>query len=105
MYINVDAKQVASNACASKNKRLVETIDRLYHRGAPCRQQVILSRPSTVLHNIMNRRVMGVTNDAIDVRDSLLLVHEELHSRFDTLRNLADILLVAGRLNLPSRTF
>ncbi|MBK8890022.1 MAG: hypothetical protein IPN75_06320 [Dechloromonas sp.] len=47
MHINVDTKLVASNAYVSKKKRLVETIDRLYHRGARGPQQKILSRPST----------------------------------------------------------
>ncbi|MBL8421851.1 MAG: hypothetical protein JNK92_14600 [Dechloromonas sp.] len=58
-----------------------------------------------MLHTIMNRRVMSVTTDAIDVHDTALLVLEELDCRFDTLKNLADILLVAGRLYLPSRAF
>lgn len=47
MHINVDTKPVTPNTYDSKKKRLVETIDRLYHRGARGPQQKILSRPST----------------------------------------------------------
>jgi len=109
MHINVDSKPVASNACDSKKHARVETIDRLYQRCARGPQQKILSWPSSVLHNIMNRRVTSVTTDAdqttvneatgaIDIRDTVPLVLKELHCRFDTLKDSAVILLVAGRL-------
>ena len=93
MHINVDSKPVASNACDSKKHARVETIDRLYQRCARGPQQKILSWPSSVLHNIMNRRVTSVTTDAdqttvneatgaIDIRDTVPLVLKELHCRW-----------------------
>ena len=44
MHINVDTKPVTSNTYDSKKKRLVETIDRLYHRDARGPLQKMLAR-------------------------------------------------------------
>ena len=44
MQINVETKPVASAAYQTKKKRLVETIDRLYHRDARVPLQKMISR-------------------------------------------------------------
>lgn len=44
MHINVDTKPVTSNTYDSKKKRLVETIDRLYHRDARASLQKMMGR-------------------------------------------------------------
>ena len=44
MQINVETKPVASAAYNTKKKRLIETIDRLYHRDAKASLQKVISR-------------------------------------------------------------
>jgi len=44
MQINVETKPVASAAYNTRKKRLVETIDRLYHRGAKVPLQKVIAR-------------------------------------------------------------
>lgn len=44
MQINVETKPVASAAYNTRKKRLVETIDRLYHRNAKASLQKVISR-------------------------------------------------------------
>ena len=44
MQINVETKPVASAAYNNKKKRLIETIDRLYHRDAKASLQKVISR-------------------------------------------------------------
>ena len=44
MQINVETKPVASVAYNTRKKRLVETIERLYHRDAKASLQKVISR-------------------------------------------------------------
>lgn len=44
MHINVDTKPVTPNTYDSKKKRLIETIDRLYHRDARGSLQKMMAR-------------------------------------------------------------
>ena len=44
MHINVDNKPITPNTYDSKKKRLIETIDRLYHRDARGPLQKMLAR-------------------------------------------------------------
>lgn len=66
------------------------------------------SESETLIHRafkIARIRLPGLATGAIDVRDNVPLVPKELHCRFDTLKNSADISLVAGRIYLPPRIF